>query len=457
MSSLISQKNKKIGIFGLGKTGISAYLALNKIASLVICYDENVNSRENFAKAYGDENLVEISDPRWKNLDKIILSPGIPLSHDIVKLANSNKIEITSDIELLFEECTAATFIAITGTNGKSTTVSLTSNILQYCGLDYPAVGNIGTPVLSMDFTYPGYVLELSSFQLELLKNFKAKISILLNITKDHIDRHGSMENYILAKSKIFDRMGKDSFAIINIDNEISNNIFEKLKEKNTTTLIAISTSKILNEGVSICNNIIYDNIKKITLELPNNKHLQGRHNQENIAASYATCSIIGIVPEKILEAISKFQGLPHRMQYIGSVNSPAGEINFYNDSKATNAEAASKSIAALDNIYWLVGGIAKEGGIEELEPLFSRICKAYLFGQDKERFALTLKGKVDYKICSDLTESFNYAYQDATKDKGDIKNILLAPACASFDQFKSFEERGELFIKLYKAKKILY
>ncbi|XVN43216.1 MAG: UDP-N-acetylmuramoyl-L-alanine--D-glutamate ligase [Candidatus Rickettsia vulgarisii] len=449
MSSLISQKNKKIGIFGLGKTGTSSYLALNKVASEVICYDKNNRSRENFAKAYGDENLAKLSDSRWKNLDKILLSPGIPLSHEIVKLANSNKIEITSDIELLFEECRAANFIAITGTNGKSTTVSLTSHILQSCGFNYPAAGNIGKPVLSMDFTLPGYVLELSSFQLDLLQNFKAKIAILLNITKDHIDRHGSMENYILAKSKIFDRMDKNSYAIINIDNKIANDIFQKLKEKNTTNLIAISTSEILNNGISVYNNIVYDNIKKITLELPNNKRLQGRHNQENIAASYVACSIIGATPEKIVAAISRFQGLPNRMQYIGNIDSSEGEINFYNDSKATNAEAASKSIGALDNIYWLVGGIAKEGGIEELESLFPKIRKAYLFGQDKENFALTLKGKVDFQICSDLTESFNYAYEDARKDMVDVKNILLAPACASFDQFKNFEERGELFIKL--------
>lgn len=243
------------------------------------------------------------------------------------------------------------------------------------------------------------------------------------------------MENYIAAKSKIFDRMDKSSFAIINIDNEITNDIFQKLKEKNTTNLITISTSKIHNEGIFVCNNIIYDNIRKITLELPDNKYLQGKHNQENIAASYAACSVIGLAPQKIIESISKFQGLPHRMQFIGNICPSNGEINFYNDSKATNAEAASKSISALDNIYWLVGGVAKEGGVMELEPLFPKIRKAYLFGQDKENFALTLKGKVDFQLCSDLTEGFNYAYEDAKKDKKHIKNILLAPACASFDR----------------------
>lgn len=455
MSSLISQKNKKIGIFGLGKTGISSYLALNKIASEIICYDENINSRKNFLSTYSNSNLADLSDPRWQKLDKIILSPGISLSHEIVKLANSYNISITSDIELLFEEYPKANFIAITGTNGKSTTVSLTSYILQSCGLDYPACGNIGTPVLSMDNEYPGYVLELSSFQLDLLQNFKAKIAVLLNITKDHIDRHGSMENYIFAKSKIFNRMDKDSFAIINVDNEINNDIFQKLVEKNTTNLIAISTSKILERGISIVDNILYDNIKKITLDLPNNKYLQGRHNKENIAASYAACRVIGIAPEEILASVSKFQGLPHRMQYIGNIIGDKGEIGFYNDSKATNAEAASKSIEALDNIYWLAGGIAKEGGIIELEPLFHKIHKAYLFGEDKENFALTLKGKVDFQICFDLMESFNSALREAQKDTNNIKNILLAPACASFDQFKNFEERGELFIKLFNANNI--
>ncbi|MFP3018055.1 MAG: UDP-N-acetylmuramoyl-L-alanine--D-glutamate ligase [Candidatus Tisiphia sp.] len=494
MSSFLSQKYKNIGIVGLGKTGIAAWEVLNKVAK-VICYDQAKSSRDAFTKIYGSDSLVSLSDLQWQNLDKILLSPGIPLSHDIVTMANSYNIPITSDIDLLFEEvrlreAEAANFIGITGTNGKSTTTALTGHILQSCGFDYQVGGNIGFPVLAMRLDSKGYVLELSSFQLDLLNSFKAKIVVLLNITQDHLDRHNNMQGYIAAKKKIFDRMDKDSFAIISVDHEITKNIFLELQKENRTNVVPISTYEILNKGISICNNIIYDNIfEPITINLHNNNYLQGIHNQENIAASYAACRIIGARSEQIIAAIGLFKGLPHRMQYVGTIYSNDLEngdnkqgmsglgvhevreyantpqvfaktnsskqksiqgISFYNDSKATNGIAASKSISSLDNIYWLAGGIAKEGGITELEPWFYKIRKAYLFGQDKDLFASFLNGKVDYQICQDLTEAFNSAFRDAMEDMGGIKNILLAPACASYDQFKNFEERGELFIKLY-------
>ncbi|WP_341754825.1 UDP-N-acetylmuramoyl-L-alanine--D-glutamate ligase [Candidatus Tisiphia endosymbiont of Dioctria rufipes] len=453
MSSFLSQKHKNIGIVGLGKTGIAAWEVLNKVAK-VICYDQASSSRDAFTKIYGSDSLVSLSDLQWQNLDKILLSPGIPLSHDIVTMANSHNIPITSDIDLLFEEVRlrepeVANFIGITGTNGKSTTTALTGHILQSCGFDYQVGGNIGFPVLAMRLDSKGYVLELSSFQLDLLNSFKAKIVVLLNITQDHLDRHNNMQGYIAAKKKIFNRMDKDSFAIISVDNEITKNIFLELQKENRTNVVPISTYEILNKGISICNNIIYDNIfEPITINLHNNNYLQGMHNQENIAASYTACRVIGVRSEQIIAAIGLFKGLPHRMQYVGTVQG----INFYNDSKATNSMAASKSISSLDNIYWLAGGIAKEGGITELEPWFYKIRKAYLFGQDKDLFASFLNGKVDYQICQDLTEDFNSAFRDAMEDMGGIKNILLAPACASYDQFKNFEERGNLFIELYNA-----
>ncbi|KAJ6644825.1 UDP-N-acetylmuramoylalanine--D-glutamate ligase, partial [Pseudolycoriella hygida] len=451
------EEYQKIGIFGLGKTGTSSYEALVKVAE-VICYDQNSSSRESFTKVHGRDSLVDLSDFRWKKLDKILLSPGVPLSHDIIKLAGASNIPITSDIELLFEECSKARFIAVTGTNGKSTTVSLIGHILQANGINYPVGGNIGIPALSIDLNALGYVLELSSFQLDLLQKFKAKIAVLLNITKDHLDRHGTMENYIAAKRKIFERLDKECFAIISVDNNITDGIFKQLSVENKTNLIPISTCQILDKGVSIYQDIIYDNlVEPLTLKLSSNKCLQGIHNQENIAASYATCRVLGILPTQIATALQEFKGLPHRMQYIGTIYSDkdglgiASEINFYNDSKATNVDAAYQSLSSFDNIYWLAGGVAKEANIKVLEPLFPKICRAYLFGQDKEVFVSALKDKVQFQVCDDLIECFNKAVIDSKKDGGSkAKNILLAPACASLDQFKNFEERGELFIKLY-------
>lgn len=445
--SFENHKKLAIGILGLGKTGKSAYEIL-KSSVTIICYDDIEASRDSFAQIYGVDDIVEINDPRWTALDKIILSPGVPLSHNIVKIANHHNIVITSDIDLFFEQSPFSNFISVTGTNGKSTTSALIHHIFQFSGLDYKLGGNVGIPILSLNPGSIGYVTELSSFQLDLIKNFKSKIAVLLNITPDHLDRHSNMENYIKSKKKIFDRMDQDSFAIINIDNEITKNIFYDLQKEDRINVIPFSVLTNVNNGISIIDNIIYDNIfEEIKLELPNNKFLQGLHNKENVAASYGTCRILDVIPSQIVDAIALFKGLAHRMEYIGSIK----HVNFYNDSKATNSESASKSLSSFDNIYWLLGGIAKEGGIASLDfSCLKNVHRAYIFGQDKELFASSLNGKTEFKICEDLEEAFNSALSDAIDDKNDA-NILLAPAASSYDQFKNFEERGERFIRLYR------
>ncbi|WP_419234659.1 UDP-N-acetylmuramoyl-L-alanine--D-glutamate ligase [Rickettsia endosymbiont of Nabis limbatus] len=442
-------KKQNIGVFGLGKTGISVYEELQSKCNIIV-YDDLEANRDKFEGLFGKNYIIPISDIKWQNLDKIALSPGIPLTHEIVKIAKNFNIPITSDIDLFFEKSKNLNLIAVTGTNGKSTTTALISHILNNNGLEYPIAGNIGVPALQAKASKGGYVLELSSFQLDLVKTFVTKIAVLLNITPDHQDRHENMESYIAAKSKIFDRMEKNSYGIINIDNNYCHEIFTNLQQKPHIKLIPFSVTKILEKGISIVNNTITDNFfEHISFKLLFNKSLQGVHNSENIAASYAVARIIGLKTAQILESISNFQGLPHRMQYLGSIDS----INFYNDSKATNAIAAVQSIKALDNIYWLAGGIAKEGGIEEIKPYFSKIKKAYFYGQAKEMFANTAKDVIDFVICDDLKQAFELAYKDALNDNESIKNILLAPCCSSYDQFKNFEERGNLFVKLCNEK----
>ncbi|KDO03266.1 UDP-N-acetylmuramoylalanine--D-glutamate ligase [Rickettsia tamurae subsp. buchneri] len=437
-----SHKKQKIGVFGLGKTGISVYEELQNKYDVIV-YDDLKANRDIFEELYSKTAIAALSDSRWQNLDKIVLSPGIPLTHEIVKIAKNFNIPITSDIDLLFEKSRILNFIAVTGTNGKSTTTALISHILNSNGLDYPVAGNIGVSALRAKASKDGYVLELSSFQLDLVKTFTAKIAVLLNITPDHLDRHQDMTGYIAAKSKIFDRMDKKSYAVINIDNDYCRKIFMLLQQEQRIKLIPFSVTKILENGILVVDDKIKDN--DISYKLSFNKNLQGLHNYENIAASYAVAKIIGVEPKKIIESISSFQSLPHRMQYIGSINN----ISFYNDSKATNAISAVQSIKALDNIYWLAGGTPKGGGIEEIKPYFSKIKKAYFYGQAKEIFANTAKNIVDFVICDDLEQAFDLAYKDAIGDNAEVKNILLAPSCSSYDQFKNFEERGELFIKL--------
>lgn len=441
---LLSQKNKKIGILGLGKTGTSSYQALSGVAS-VICWDDVSATREIFQTKFEDANIVNLSDPQWNEQDRILVSPGIHPLHQIIKIANSYGIDITSDIDLLFEEASGSNFIAVTGTNGKSTSTALAAHILKEADLDYPSGGNIGDAVLSLNTNKPGYVLELSSFQLDLIKSFKAKIAVLLNITPDHLDRYQTMEAYIDSKKKILSMLDENGFCIIGVDNAITKNIANSLT-KSMIKIIPISALEPQPHGVSVLDNIVYDNIfESKILELQNNKRLQGTHNKENIASCYAICRILGVKPEKIITGINSFKGLPHRMEYVCSI----GGISFYNDSKATNTDSASRSLDALDNIYWLAGGIVKDDNVESLSKYSNKIKKAYFFGRDKEIFAKAMNGKMEFTICADLEEAFAIAFKDAIGDKPAFKNILLAPAAASLDQFKNFEHRGEVFIRL--------
>lgn len=454
MTKFESYKNKKIGIFGLSKTGATVYKSLKDITSSIICYDDSSQTRDLFAANYGSSDLTPLSNPKWQQLDEIIISPGMPLSHEVFDLAANNKIKITSDIDIFFAETNHAPHIAITGTNGKSTTTALITHILNHNHLNYRSGGNIGIPVLDLPVNADGYVLELSSFQLDLISNFTPTIAVLLNITPDHLDRHGSMEEYIKAKKKIFANMNKTAYAVIGVDNDITKEIAQNFTYH--PKIVTISAFKHQQKGVAVISNIIYDNIfEPVEITLAANKYLQGSHNRENIAASYATARLSGCLPESIAAAIASFKGLPHRMEYISSYQN----IDFYNDSKATNADAAAKSLAIFDNIYWLAGGIAKEEGIAPLAPYFHKIKKAYLFGQDKEIFASTLKGKVDFIICSDLKEAFDAALRDSLASN-DIKLpnkkiILLAPAAASYDQFKNFEHRGQTFTDLCRRRNL--
>lgn len=407
----------------------------------IVCYDDTKAARENFTYFYGTRGLSDLAGPKWGALNKIVVSPGLPSLHKVFSLAKEHNIEITSDIDLLYEENPAAGYIGITGTNGKSTTTALIAHILKSNGLDYQCGGNIGVPALSLPLDSKGYVLELSSYQLDLLRSLKLEAAVMLNITPDHLERYGSMEKYIESKAKIFSLLKEGAPCVIGVDNQITQSLSGKLKKA-----IFISALKAGENTVTCLKDKIIDNFfEKKEFYLKQNKFLLGAHNQENIAASYATCRYLGIAPEDIITSIESFIGLPHRMQYLGTHEN----ISFYNDSKATNAEAAAKSIDALENIYWLAGGIAKEGGIESLAPLFSHIKKAYLFGQDKLVFAKTLEGKVPYQLFGNMEEAFNTALSDA-RNSGAPANLLLAPAAASFDQFKNFEERGEKFTKLY-------
>ncbi len=448
MIKLAKEKDKIVGVFGLARTGESAYKALTEAGVSTICYDDSERNRAEFAKKYGEAALVPITEEIWRKAHEIIISPGVPTilpkPHQVVELARKLEIPFIGDVDVLWKARPDAYYIAITGTNGKSTTTSLIHHIVTGGDQKWDIGGNIGKAVLNMDHHAYGYVLELSSYQIELLRDFKSDIAVLLNVTPDHLDRHGTIENYTNVKKTL---VVNAKIAIVGIDNPITKAIYEELKS--THTLVPISTKEIIEDGVCVKDGKIYDRMNGAKREytlLPN-KSLQGEHNYENVAASFAVTSICGMRPEIIISRMGSFVGLPHRMQFLGS----KFNIDFYNDSKATNAEAASKSLSSLKDIYWLAGGVAKAGGVESLLSLKSNIKKAYLYGDARYLFEQQIKDVIPYEIFDNLDESFKAALKDAKHSKKSA-NILLAPAASSLDQFKDFEARGNRFIELYEG-----
>ena len=434
----MTNNNKKIGIFGLGISGISSFDFLQENAQKIICWDDSETNRNKVEQQY----LLPLSDPVWQTLDMIIISPGIPGSHAIFSLASKYNILISSDIELFLETNYDSEIIVITGTNGKSTVTSLIGHILQESKLDYHIGGNIGLPVLSLPQHAKGYILELSSFQLDLLSSMNPTIAVLLNLTPDHLDRHGTYAAYCQAKEKAL--LG-DGLKIIGTNSEDSKKLYNKLINSGEKNIIPIN----LLTGIYCDSKKLIDNFFDIkSYNLSELKNLSGQHNYENIASAFAVCRALGVDGKTIIKHISSFKGLAHRMQFIGTHK----HISFYNDSKATNVSAAIASLSALDNIFWLAGGVFKEDNLLACDNFLKNIKKAYLFGKSRVLFKEYLEGKIDYISCETMEEAFNAAVNDAILEKKPA-NILLAPACASFDQFNNFEDRGNKFINFYNAR----
>ena len=444
---------KKIVVFGLGKAGLSAVQKLSLCNVTLIAVDDSIDSLQKLnEKNLPNVSVMNLSDVNWSEVDFLLLSPGVPFTHPephaVVKLAQKENCPIICDIELLYKANNNSKFIGITGTNGKSTTTALIGHIMKHSGLKVAVGGNIGIPALDLETLEEGcYVIEMSSYQLDLIDQMKFNISVWLNITPDHIDRHGNIEGYIKAKIHIFAHQNKNDVAIIGVDDEYSKDVYKNLKESNLIgNIIPISVEHVLPDGISLINGIIYDNISgKKQIMLEDLKYLRGKHNAQNIAAAYAAVKFSGVLENNFIKYLKTFKGMPHRMQYIENKNG----IIYVNDSKATNAEAASKALDTYDNIYWLAGGVAKAGGIESLRHLFPKIKHAFLFGQARDEFAKTLKGSVEYSVFSSMEEAFKAARNLAIEEKTHNPVILLSPACASFDQWQNFEARGDAFCKM--------
>ncbi len=450
MIPVTSLAGKKVALFGLGGSGLVTARALVAGGAEVTAFDDNPDS---VAKAQSEGiHTADLRTLDWSKLAAFVLAPGVPLTHPkphwSVDLARAAGVEVIGDVELFVRERRAhapdCPFIAITGTNGKSTTTALIAHILTAAGRDTQLGGNIGTAVLSLEppKAQRFYVVECSSYQIDLAPTLNPTAGILLNLTPDHLDRHGTMQHYADVKERLV--AGSDT-AVIGVDDSYCTLIADRI-ERAGVKVSRISKRSVLADGLYAEGSRIMKaegGTSSLLVDLDGIQTLRGSHNAQNAAAAIAACLAVGVSVDEVRAGLNSFPGLKHRMQPVGR----RGNVTFVNDSKATNADAAAPALSSYDRIYWIAGGLPKAGGITSLSPLFSHIAKAYLIGEAAAEFAATLGEAVPYEISGTLDKAVQHAAEDAQKDGRDGNVVMLSPACASFDQYKNFEIRGDSFV----------
>lgn len=445
---------KPILIVGLGKSGMPVFDACKAAGIDTILWDDTQAQRD-AAAAKG----AAVKDPAnidFNAISLVCLSPGIPLTHPVphpvVEKAKAVGVEVTGDIELFARAKPKAKTIGITGTNGKSTTTALIGHILKEAGVPSAVGGNIGEAVLTLpELPQDGiYVLEMSSYQTDLATTFAPNISLLVNISADHLDRHGDMAGYIAAKERMFRGPG---IAIVSMDDDGCTGVYERLKAKAQRRVIAVSVVRPLTHGVFASKEgVLFDGKNKI-LDLNTCKALQGQHNWQNAAMAYVACRESGVAPDLIVKGMQSFPGLAHRQNIVRFI----GPVAYINDSKATNDQAAAMALRTFNPIYWIAGGKPKEGGYADCSKYLSNVRHAFLIGQAENEMAEWLQGSgTAFTRCGTMDKAVPAAHQLAQEETKDKAVVLLSPACASMDQFRNFEHRGEVFTELVKALKPL-
>lgn len=445
---------RTVALFGLGGSGLATALALKAGGAHVIACDDNpAKMAEAGAKGIETGDLREAD---WSKVSSFILSPGVPLTHPephwSAKLAKEAGVEIIGDIELFCRErakiAPNAPFVAITGTNGKSTTTALIAHILREAGRDVQMGGNIGTAILSLEPPAEDriHVIECSSFQIDLAPSLAPTIGVHLNLSPDHIDRHGTMELYAAIKERLVIKAG---LAVVGIDDPMSRAIAGACEAKGVK-VARISVEPISGKGVFADGETLVGVTASDAAPVANLSgvgSLRGAHNAQNAAAAVAVALALNVSPDEIRSGLHSFPGLPHRMEEVGRI----GDALFINDSKATNADSTEKALKSFDDIYWILGGKAKEGGIEPLTSYFPKIRQAYLIGAAADEFAKTLGSGVAHVHSGTLDKAVAQAAADAQAAGGSAV-VLLSPACASYDQFANYEVRGNHFRDLVRA-----
>ncbi len=449
---------KKVAVFGLGGSGLVSASALLAGGADVVGFDDDAASVAK-ASAAGIPT-ADLHKVDWSKIAALVLAPGVPLTHPAphwtVELARKNSVEVIGDIELFCRErhrlAPDAPFVAITGTNGKSTTTALIAHLAASAGMDAQLGGNIGTAILSLLPPKAGrvHVVECSSYQIDLAPSLDPSVGILINLSEDHLDRHGTMENYAAVKERLVAGVQQQGTAIVGVDDEWCRKIAGRL-EQSGKRAVRVSVRKPLSEGIYVVEQRIMRAGAPEAFpiaELGGIGSLRGLHTAQNAACAAAAALALGLSPAAIQAGLLSFPGLAHRMEEVGR----RGAILFVNDSKATNADSAAQALACFDDIFWIAGGKPKTGGIESLRRFFPRIRTAYLSGEAAGDFAATLGGDVPHEIDGTLDKALAAATRDAEASSAKEPVVLLSPACASFDQYRNFEVRGAAFRDLVRA-----
>jgi len=449
---------KTVAVFGLGGSGLASCRALAAGGAQVIACDDDAGRMAAVARAgFATADPAELD---WSKIAALVLAPGVPLTHPAphwsVGFARAAGVEVIGDIELFCRErrrhAGQAAFVAITGTNGKSTTTALVAHLLGSAGHDVQLGGNIGTPILSLEPPGAGrvHVIEMSSYQIDLTPTLDPSVGILLNVSEDHIDRHGSLRNYAAVKERLVARVQRDGTAIIGVDDDWCRSSAERI-ERSGKRVLRVSVVRPLAEGLYVEGDEIIQAAGAGAHPLASLRgigSLRGIHNAQNAACAAGAALALGLTPDAIQGGLRSFPGLAHRMETIAR----KGRVLFVNDSKATNADSAAKALACFSDIFWIAGGKPKTGGIAALAGFFPRIRKAYLVGEAAEGFAAELERKVPFEIAGSLERAVELAARDAEAAAEMAPVVLLSPACASFDQFRNFEVRGDRFRELVRA-----
>ncbi|MGR3615364.1 MAG: UDP-N-acetylmuramoyl-L-alanine--D-glutamate ligase [Paracoccaceae bacterium] len=446
----------QVAVLGLGRSGLSTARALQAGGAVPICWDDNADARLS-AEAEGFTCVDLHKQGAFDGIAALIVSPGIPhlypKPNPVIRAALNAGVAVDNDIGLFFRSLATREWnmfdspprvVAVTGSNGKSTTVALLHHILESAGRESHLAGNIGRGVLDIDPPGDGgvVVLELSSYQTELARSLTPDIAVFTNLSPDHLDRHGGMGGYFAAKRRLFSEGGPER-AIIGVDEAEGVFLAGQMSEApGDDRVLRISVNrKLTDPGWNVfCRKGFLSEYRKGrqagSIDLRAIPGLPGSHNHQNACAAYAVARTLGLAPKQIERGLASYPGLPHRSQTIAEKDG----VRFVNDSKATNVDSAAKALSAFDRIRWICGGLEKEGGLEGLKGQTANVIKAYVIGREAAAFAMQLD--VDAQVCTTMQEAVSQAVKDA--QPGDV--VLLAPAAASFDQYDSFEKRGEDF-----------